>query len=67
MNLPNGGTWLLGSGPGSVIFTGTQLRGVTLEDIGFSNFGKVLSAGGDGIDGMSFSVLRNLIAVPNNG
>jgi len=61
MSLPDGGTWLFGGGNASVIFAGRELRGLTLENIGFARFQKALSVGGDGIDGMSFSVLRNLI------
>lgn len=59
---PNGGTWL-DPGPSNTLFTGQHLRGVVLERFGVANFGKVAVLGRDGVDGISFSVIRDVYAV----
>ncbi len=60
---PNGGTWIDGNGAAASadgIFVGGDVRGITIEDMGFSNYGKGLVFGTAGAPGLSFSTLRNL-------
>ena len=61
--VPNGGTWI--NCGGSQCFTGSTLRGVTLERIGFTNFTTAVSFGGNNIDGISQSKIADLVAVGN--
>ena len=61
--IPNGGTWI--DCGGNACFSGSGLRGVVLEDLGFKNWGSgaLATFGGDNLDGIAFSVLRDLIGI----
>lgn len=59
------GTWLdCGGSSPQACFTAHNARGWGIHDIGFTRWGaKMLSFGGDGIEGASFFVLHNIIGV----
>jgi hypothetical protein len=58
---PNGGTWI--DCGGGVCFTGSSLSGIALQNLGFKNFSKIVSFGGDGVPGVSFSTFEHIIGV----
>lgn len=58
---PDGGTWI--DCGGNQCFQGNALRGVMLEDLGFKNFTNIATFGGDGLEGLTFSTLANIIGV----
>ena len=61
--IPNGGTWI--DCGGNACFSGSGLRGVVLQDLGFKDWGSgaLATFGGDNLDGIAFSVLRDLIGI----
>ena len=64
MMIPNGGTWI--DCGAAVCFNGNNLNGIQLDNIGFKNFTKALSFGGDSTKGLAFSELKNLYAIGNS-
>lgn len=59
----NGGT-IIDCGGATNCFVGSNLRGVKLEDLGFQNYtGYAMTVGGNNVDGISFSILRNLYCI----
>lgn len=63
--LVNGGTWIDCGSFTTTCFTGTGLRGVKFENIGFKDFGTIATFGGNNVDGISFSTIENIYAVGN--
>jgi hypothetical protein len=57
---PNGGTWLNVNNRTKTLFTAKKSRGIVIENIGATNFGTFFTAGGDNIDGASFTRFSNL-------
>jgi len=70
--VPNGGTWIDGNGVNSSggIFTGTQVRNISIRDMGFYNMEDALVFGAPDEDGIGFSEFRNIFCAgitPANG
>jgi hypothetical protein len=61
--IPNGGTWINCGGVANTCFVGHDLRAVAPEKIGFENYGKVATFGGDGVAGVAFSTFQDIIAI----
>jgi len=64
--IPNGGSWIDGNGAtasANGIFVGTNVRGVTLQQIGFRNYANALRFGETDVEGLSMSRLQDLYFV----